>query len=328
MKINAAVIGSGIGIKHLEAINKYKKSKVSILYEKNKKKILFLKKRYPDIKIVTSENKIFQDKSINLVSIASYDNFHYSQILQCIKYNKNIIVEKPMCLTLPQLKKIIFLLKKKPKIKIISNLVLRVNSLFSILKKKMNPKKVFYMEADYIWGRIHKLYEWRSHIKNYSLTVGGGIHVIDLAMWLLNNKPMSVQAYGNNLVTQNSKFKKLSFIIYILKFPNNVIVKVSANAAGQYNHFHELKIFQKGKTFIHSLKGTFCFNHNNKETIIHSKYPDKENRKKLIHCFIDNLLGFKKKPIISLKEQIDLMTVCFAADQSLRVKKEIHIDYL
>lgn len=121
----------------------------------------------------------------------------------------------------------------------------------------MNPKKVFYMEADYIWGRIHKLYEWRSQIKNYSLTLGGGIHVIDLAMWLLNNKPMSVQAYGNNLVTQNSKFKKLSFIIYILKFPNNVIVKVSANGAGQYNHFHELKIFQKGKTFIHSLKGTF-----------------------------------------------------------------------
>ena len=39
MKINAAVIGSGIGIKHLEAINKYKKSKVSVLCEKNKKKI-------------------------------------------------------------------------------------------------------------------------------------------------------------------------------------------------------------------------------------------------------------------------------------------------
>lgn len=113
MKINAAVIGSGIGIKHLEAINKYKKSKVSVLYEKNKTKIPLLKKRYPDIKIVSSEKKIFQDKSINLVSIASYDNFHYSQILQCIKYNKNIIVEKPMCLTLPQLKKIIFLLKKK-----------------------------------------------------------------------------------------------------------------------------------------------------------------------------------------------------------------------
>ena len=141
MKINAAIIGSGIGIKHLEAINKYKKSKVSVLCEKDKTKISLLKKKYPDIKIISTENKIFKDKSINLVSIASYDNFHYSQILQCIKYNKNIIVEKPMCLTLPQLKKIIFLLKKKPKIKITSNLVLRVNSFFSTLKKKNGSKK-------------------------------------------------------------------------------------------------------------------------------------------------------------------------------------------
>ena len=179
-----------------------------------------------------------------------------------------------------------------------------------------------------MWGRIHKLYEWRSEVKNYSLTLGGGIHVIDLAMWLLNNKPISIQAWGNNLVTQNSKFKKLSFIIYILKFPNNIIVKVSANAAGQYNHFHELKIFQKGKTFIHSPKETFFFDHNNKKFIIKSNYPDKENRKKLIHNFIDNLLGHKNKQIISLKEQIDLMTVCFAADESLKNNKEINIDYL
>ena len=31
-----------------------------------------------------------------------------------------------------------------------------------------------------MWGRIHKLYEWRSKVKNYSLTLGAGIHVIDL----------------------------------------------------------------------------------------------------------------------------------------------------
>ena len=59
-----------------------------------------------------------------------------------------------------------------------------------------------------------------------------------------------------------------------------------------------------------------------------SNYPDKENRKELIHNFIDNLLGRKNKQIISLKEQVDLMTVCFAADESLKKNKEINIDYL
>ena len=37
-KINAAVIGSGIGIKHLESIDGYKKSSVKIICEKNLKK--------------------------------------------------------------------------------------------------------------------------------------------------------------------------------------------------------------------------------------------------------------------------------------------------
>ena len=71
-----------------------------------------------------------------MVSIASYDHDHYRQIVKSIKTNKNIIVEKPMCLNLSQLKKIYKLLKKKKKIKMTSNLVLRVNSLFETLKKK------------------------------------------------------------------------------------------------------------------------------------------------------------------------------------------------
>ena len=38
MKIVAAVIGMGVGEKHLEAIDKFNGSKVKIICEKNKKK--------------------------------------------------------------------------------------------------------------------------------------------------------------------------------------------------------------------------------------------------------------------------------------------------
>ena len=44
MKINAGIIGMGIGEKHLEAIDKYKGSSVNIVCEKNNKKYLNLKK--------------------------------------------------------------------------------------------------------------------------------------------------------------------------------------------------------------------------------------------------------------------------------------------
>ena len=126
MKIIAAVIGMGIGQKHLDAIDNYKKSFVKIICEKNEKKIKFLKKKYPDKIITKNENIIFTDPSINLVSIASYDDFHYSQVIKSLKNNKNIIVEKPMCLKLNQLKEIYKILQKKKNIKMISNLVLQL----------------------------------------------------------------------------------------------------------------------------------------------------------------------------------------------------------
>ena len=85
MKIIAAVIGMGVGEKHLEAINGFMGSKVKIICEKNKKNSN-IKKKNIQIMIVTSdEETIFKDKQINLVSLASYDDYHFDQILKCFK---------------------------------------------------------------------------------------------------------------------------------------------------------------------------------------------------------------------------------------------------
>ena len=70
------------------------------------KKDSILKKKFPNKIVTNDENHIFKNKKINLVTIASYDHDHYRQIVKSIKTNKNIIVEKPMCLNLSQLKKI------------------------------------------------------------------------------------------------------------------------------------------------------------------------------------------------------------------------------
>ena len=223
MKIKAAIIGTGIGIKHFNAIENYKGSKVKIICEKDKSKIKLLKKKYPK-KIITSDEKlIYSNKEINLVSIASYDNYHFNQIFKSLKSKKNVIVEKPMCLNEKQLRKIKNLCSKNKKVKMTSNLVLRVNSLFKNFKNKIKKKKIFYIEGDYIWGRKKKLYGWRSNIKDYSITLGAGIHMIDLIMWLTNSKPISVYALGNNNATQGTKFKKKSFEAMLFRFPKKLL---------------------------------------------------------------------------------------------------------
>ena len=85
MIFKAGIIGTGIGLKHLEAIHNFRGNKVKTIVEINKKKISKLRKKFPNLKISDNENDIFNDKEINLVSIASYDNYHFKHILKAIK---------------------------------------------------------------------------------------------------------------------------------------------------------------------------------------------------------------------------------------------------
>ena len=329
MLMNSAVIGTGIGLKHVEAIHFYKSFRVKIICEKNVKKIPYLRKKYKGIRIVQHEDEIFNDENIKLVSIASYDEDHFRQIKKCIKHNKLFIVEKPICLKPAELSELVDLLKKK-RINLFSNLVLRVNSLFKKIKTIIKTDDISFIEADYVWGRKSKLFGWRSKTKDYSLTLGAAIHMIDLVMWMLEAKPKSVFSCGSKKFTKNTSFKKENFLIYVFEFPKNIIVKITANSFGVYNHFHKLKIFEKNKTIEHNENVSQIIKKYKKKIIkqkIKFGYPDKINRKKLIQNFLDNILNKKTKLLISNKEQLDLMKVCFFADKSLKLGKKLKIKY-
>ncbi len=331
MKIKAAIVGSGIGLRHFEAIQNYKGSIVKVICESNKSKIKILKKKFPNVQITSNFRDVIKNQDINLLSIASYDQFHYHQIIAGIKNQKNLIIEKPMCLNISQLKKIRSCLKKEKKINIISNLVLRTEPIFKYIKKNIDKNNLFYIEADYIWGRLYKLTDdWRAKVKNYSLISGTAIHMIDLVMWFLNDRPKKVLAIGNKILTRKSKFKKESFVVCILEFSKDIIVKITANSTNDYEHMHEVKIFQKHKTIIQSKDGLEVITQSKGKIIkrkLNLRYPLKKNRKQLIRSFIDNILK-KKEPMVSLKEQFDLMSVCFALNKSLKISKKIDVEYL
>ena len=74
--------------------------------------------------------------------------------------------------------------------------------------------------------------------------------MIDLVIWLLDKKPISVFASGNKIATKESSNIYNSFSVIILKFDNNLDVKISGNGACIYGHYHEMKIFGKNASII------------------------------------------------------------------------------
>ena len=73
---------------------------------------------------------------------------------------------------------------------------LRLSPRFDLLKNKITSRglgEIFHFEADYLYGRLEKLLSgWRSLDPNYSVTLGGAIHLVDLIMWLIEEKPNRV----------------------------------------------------------------------------------------------------------------------------------------
>ena len=88
-KLNVGVIGLGVGAKHAHALHLNKKVNLVSLCDFDNKKINIYKKIYKNCDFTNNSDDIFKNPTIDIVSIASYDNFHAKHILQAIKYKKH-----------------------------------------------------------------------------------------------------------------------------------------------------------------------------------------------------------------------------------------------
>ena len=332
-KLNVGVIGLGVGAKHARVLFSNKKVNLISLCDLDNKKINLYKKIFKNCKFTTNSDDIFKNPNIDIVSIASYDNFHAKHILQAIKYNKHFFVEKPFCLNINELNKICSNLKKKKKIIFSSNLVLRSNPAFRDLKKKIKKKiigDIYYCEGDYNYGRINKiLHGWRGEIPFYSVILGGAIHLIDLIVWLSSKKVQSVIAEGNKISTKNTNFKNYDLVSALLKFEDGMIAKVTSNFASVTPHHHILSVYGTKSTFFYNNKAIKFYKSRDDLNLKKGNSIFSDNQKsEILNSFIDSVYYQKDLKIVNENEIINLMSVCFAIEKSLKTKKWEKVEYI
>ena len=324
---HVGIIGLGVGLKHYEVFKKIKNIKVTALCDFDKKKIIEIKRRKITQKIFKSARKLIESKEIDIVSIASYDSYHFEQIIHCIKNKKHIFVEKPICLTLLELKKIKKLLKKNPSVFFGTNMNLRTSKNFIDLKNKIKKNNIYFIEADYNSGRISKITNgWRTKERYHSIILSAAVHVIDLICWLVGSFPVSVYGLSNKIVTRDTKFKYDDFSVALLKFKNGLICKVSANIGCVYPHFHKFSLYSKNLTYEQSINGSyFLYRSGNKLKKVKQKYDYKNRQRGLvIKEYVSRIIKKDKKNNKEFFNQIfNVMKVCFLFINSTKTKKHI-----
>ena len=320
--LNVGIIGLGVGERHIEGYAYDKRCKVVALSDFDVNKLAEVGSRHPGIPLFRNANAILNDPEIDIVSIASFDNFHCEQIIQAINNRKHVFVEKPLCLFENEFNAIKKALENNPAIRMSSNLILRQTPRFIELRRRiLNDElgQIYYIEGDYDYGRLHKLTEsWRGNIPYYSVVHGGAIHLIDLITWMVDVSPSEVFAYGNQISSAGSAFKFNDLVAALLRFENGLVAKVTANFGSVTPHGHKLSVYGTKGTFIHGHHGASYFH--SRDPKISSEpvmdlYPG-ASKGDIIPGFIKYILD-GERPAIAEKEVLEAMRITLAIEKSV-----------
>lgn len=220
------------------------------------------------------EDDLLNDET-NLIFIATRHNSHSDFVLKALKNNKNVFVEKPLCLNEDELEKIIYAKAESNK-----SVMLGYNRRFSPLTKKIKkninngPMTIIYRVNA---GHIPK----DSWIQDP--TIGGGrilgevCHFIDYLTYINGSLPVNVSAQAlpdkdnlNDTVNIMIQFANNSSAVICYyangskKLSKEYIEIFSSGTSIIMNDFKELQIYRNGK---HSKTKSFIQNKGQKEML-------------------------------------------------------------
>jgi predicted dehydrogenase len=113
-KVKIAIIGAGYwGTNLIRNFYALENCEVKYVCDLEKSKLDKVKKNYPTILTITDARKIFNDKEIKAVAIATSTETHFSLAKQALEKGKHVFIEKPMTRTSAQAEELIKIAKKK-----------------------------------------------------------------------------------------------------------------------------------------------------------------------------------------------------------------------
>lgn len=326
MRLRAGVIGLGVGEAHAAAYAAHPDCDLAAVCDLDPARLDQVHASHPEARAAGDPAEILTDPGIDVVSIASYDDAHFEQVRTALEHGKHVFVEKPICLHADEARELRRLAEARPDVKLSSNLVLRGSPRFRELKRLVDDGRLgelFYVESAYDYGRLSKITEgWRGDLPFYSVVLGGGVHVVDLLLWLTGRQVTGVTARGNRIATRGTKFRFDDLVVATLEFEGGLLGTVTANFGSVMPHFHELKLFGTEATFVNGLPDATLHTRDG-SVLVDAPYPGVD-KGDLVGPFVDAVLAGSEPPIPA-DEVFAAMSVCFAIDEAARTREAVEV---
>jgi polar amino acid transport system substrate-binding protein len=259
---------------------------------------------------------IFNDEKINTVFIATPHNLHAEYVLRAIGNDKNVYVEKPLCMTQEELNKIEEEYKKR-NIHLMVGFNRRFSPHIQILKEILTEKS-----AKGITYRINAGIV-PSHHWIHDKDIGGGriigevCHFIDLAMFIAGSRITHLSAMGMD-TSDNLE----DTLVVNLGFENGSIASISYFSNGNKNLKKEyLEVFSQGQVaVIDDFKRMKIYANSVKK--INLQKQDKGHSEEVKRFLLSGEQGLPTP--ISFEDIYASTFATFKTIESLRTKKTVH----
>ncbi|MBA3354729.1 MAG: Gfo/Idh/MocA family oxidoreductase [Pyrinomonadaceae bacterium] len=206
-----AVIGSGYWGQNLVR-NFHDLHSLAAICDKDEGRRLALKTQYPACQIFGSYAEVLGDDTIEAVAIATPAETHADLVREALVADKDVYVEKPLCLDVPTGEALVALARKKGRVLMVGHLLWYHPAVLK-LKELVETGEL---------GRIQYIYSNRLNLgkirREENILWSFAPHDISVILGLLGEMPDAVQSQGGNYLHQQIADVTVS----LLSFPSGI----------------------------------------------------------------------------------------------------------
>lgn len=338
-KFNVGIVGYGwAATAHIPSINASSLAQVSAICSSRPLDGAALSTQYgSEITVYNSLDAMLANPDIHVVSLCSLPSQHVAQAVKAAKASKHLILEKPLCLSLKDLRTLQKAVKRA-RVKTCVCFELRFSSQFLTTKAVIDAGilgEIHFGEVDYYHGIGPWYGQWRWNVKQEnggSALLSAGCHALDILLLCMGGEVASVSSYATNSRHKVLKaYEYPSTSVTIVKFKDGRVGKTTACIdCFQPYYFHTHLVGSEGTLLDNKFHSNKLGTNKHKWSELSLKLADSGDVSdhpytEQFEAFFQALAAGKEMALTNLDAAARTHEVVFAADKSAATGKPVKL---
>lgn len=341
-KYNVGIVGYGwVATAHIPAINATPLGQVTAVCSSRKLDAAALSAQYGGrISVYNDLDQMLANPDIQVVSLCGFPTQRLDQVRRAARAGKHLILEKPLCLSLKELRAMQRAVKQA-RVRTCVCFECRYSNQFQITKAILDQGllgQVHYGEVDYYHGigPWYAQFRWcRSKTEGGSSLLEAGCHAMDALLLCMGSEVVEVMSYGaksRNRVFAPYEYPSTS--VTILKFKNGAAGKCASSIdCLQPYYFHTHLVGSKGSLLDNKFHSCDLGTNKAAWSALAMKPVDSGDvsdhpYQAQFAAFFDALARGREMPLTSLDDAVISHEAVFAADRSAELGRPVRMTEL